>query len=85
MDTSLNSLVIRPATRDDYEAVVSISENAHDGYDHLATKFNQLMENPHAYGFVAELNNTVVNLELDELNSIQYYTMWFSVIVVVYR
>ena len=58
--TAPPGLVCRPATEEDYEGVLAINKNVHDGMDTLPALYHHYTHSPLHVMAVAELNGQIV-------------------------
>ena len=63
---SLDRMVVRRATADDYEAIVRISKDIYDGLDYLPRIYFRLLEHPNRCVHVAEWDGEIVSVHSQE-------------------
>ena len=59
---SMDRVVVRRATPDDYDAIIRISEGIYDGYDYVPDIYFKCLEDPNRCMQVAEWNGKVVSI-----------------------
>ena len=60
----MDNLVVRPATSDDYDAIVRISKDIYEGYDYLPDIYFACIEDPNRCAQVAEWRGEIVSIRV---------------------
>ena len=62
-DISLEEIIVRRATPDDYDGVMAISKGVYDGLDYLPQQYHELYQNKNSNFFVGEYKGQIVSTQ----------------------